>query len=66
MYSIVITDGKIINVNATGVVWSEKPRTIQFVHNSATVAIVNMDNIVGWIKTDYKAESEEKVRRNNE
>lgn len=58
MYSIVLTNGKIINVNATEVEWCEKSRTIKLIKSSNTVARINMDNIVGWINADYKAESE--------
>lgn len=59
MYSIVMTDGKIININANTVEWSEKSRTIIFFNENKTVARINMDNVVGWIDADYKAESED-------
>ena len=60
MYSIVLTDGKIININATDVEWNEKSRTIRLLNNKTVVARINMDNVVGWINADYKAESEDK------
>ena len=60
MYSIVLTDGKIININATDVEWNEKSRTIRLLNNKTVVARINMDNVVGWIDADYKAESEDK------
>ena len=60
MYSIVLTDGKIINVNADEVEWVEKSRIVKLFKDKRIVARVNMNNIVGWIKTDYKEESEDK------
>ena len=59
MYSIVLTDGKIINVKATEVEWYERERMIKLINNRQIVARINMDNVVGWIDADYKAESEE-------
>lgn len=59
MYSIILTDGKIININATEVEWYEKSRMIKLLNNDTTVARINMNNVVGWINTDYKVESEE-------
>ena len=59
MYSIVLTDGKIININATELEWFEKPRMIKLINDRRVVARINMDNVVGWINADYKAESED-------
>jgi len=59
MYSIVLTNGKIINIKATEVEWCETPRMIKLINNRIIVARINMDNVVGWINADYKAESEE-------
>jgi len=53
MYSIVLTDGKIINVNTTELEWIEKSRTIRIFNNRKVVARINMDNIVGWIDSNY-------------
>lgn len=61
MYSIVLKDGKIININATEMYWYEKSQTITLINGGKTVARINMDNVVGWIDADYKAGSEEKV-----
>ena len=58
MYSIVLTDGKIINVNATEVEWCEKIRMIKLIKARRVVARINMDNVVGWIDTDCKMEGE--------
>ena len=60
MYSIVLTEGKIINIKATEVEWCEKSRMIKLINNKQIVARINMDNVVGWINADYKAESEDK------
>ena len=59
MYSIVLTDGKIININATDVEWNEKSRSIRLLKTKTVVARSNLDNVVGWIDTDY-TESEDK------
>lgn len=58
MYNIVLTDGKIININATEVEWCEKVRMIKLFNGRHIVARINMDNVVGWIEAEYKAESE--------
>ena len=63
MYSIVLTDGKIVNINATEVEWCEKSRMAILYYYGITVARINMNSVVGWINTDYKVESEE---QNNE
>ena len=60
MFSIVLTDGKIINVKATEVEWIEKNRLIRLFNGRKVVARINMDNVVGWIDADYKEESEDK------
>lgn len=53
MYSIVLTDGKIINIKADEVEWNEKTRMIKLINSRQIVARINMDNVVGWIDTDY-------------
>lgn len=58
MYSIVLADGKTVQIKADSVEWNEKTRTIKLVYNRRIVARINMDNVVGWIDTEYKAESE--------
>ena len=58
MYSIVLTDGKIINVKATEVEWCEKVRMIKLINNRQIVARINMDNVVGWVDADYFISSE--------
>lgn len=58
MYSIVLTDGKIINIKATEVEWIENSRMIRLINDGQIVARINMDNVAGWIDSDYKEESE--------
>ncbi len=60
MYNIVLTNGEIINVNATEMEWYEEDRMIRLINKRRVVARFNMDNIVGWIDADYRTESEEK------
>ena len=62
IFSIILTDGKIINIEATEVEWcGEKERMAKFKNGYHVVARINMENVVGWIKADYKTESENKV-----
>lgn len=57
MYSIALKDGKIINVNASEIEWSNESRIMKFYGNNdirgrrRIVAIINIDNIAGYIKT---------------
>jgi hypothetical protein len=53
MYSILLSDGKIINIKATEVEWCEKVRMIKLISGGRVVARINMDNVVGWIDADY-------------
>lgn len=59
MYSVVLTNGKIININADDVAWLDKTRMFWFTNGGRVVAKINADNVVGWINADYKVESEE-------
>ena len=66
IYSIILTNGKIINIKATEIEWRKEERMLLFFNNHDTVAEINMDTIVGWmdpvvgyIAQDYKEESEE-------
>ena len=65
MYSVVLTDGKIININANQAEWYEKDRMIKLINDKQTVARINIDNVVGWIDTNYKVESEAKPNDKN-
>lgn len=55
MYNIILTNGKIININANKVEWCEESRTIRLINGIFVVARINMDNIVGWMNADYNA-----------
>ena len=57
MYSIVFKDGKIINVNADGTQWWNESRMLTLYNNGDTVGIFNIDDIAGWINTNYKEKS---------
>ena len=57
MYSIVLKDGKIINVKANKVQWLSQSRAIALFNDRYYVARFNMDNIAGWIEEDYKEKS---------
>lgn len=59
MYSIVLTNGKIINIMATEVEWCEKARMIRLINMGRVVARINMDNVAGWVDSDCVAGSEE-------
>lgn len=66
MYSIALTNGKIINIKADEIEWCEKTRMIKIINNGLIVARINMDNVVGWINEDYKVESEHSLEKENE
>ena len=55
MYSIILKNGKTINIKADDIALHEKERIrlIKF-YDSATslIAEINMDNVVGWARTD--------------
>ena len=59
MYNIVLTDGKIISIKANEVEWCREDRMIKLYNGRRIVARINMDNLVGWIDADYKAETEQ-------
>ena len=59
MYNIVLTNGKIISIKADEVEWCEKARMIKLYNDRRIVARINMDNVVGWIDADYKAETKQ-------
>ena len=63
MYSIMMKDGKIINVNATGTGLWEEAMTLTLYNGVATVGVFNMDSIIGWIDSDYMAESDDALNK---
>lgn len=60
MYSIVLTDGKIIDIKANEVEWYEKSQTIRLINNRQVVARINMNNVVGWIDANNRVEGSDK------
>ena len=54
MYSIILKDGKTINIKADDMTLNvtEKIRVLRFYYGLEMVAEINMDNVVGWIRTD--------------
>lgn len=59
MYSIVLADGKIVNIIADVVEWGERTKTVRFLKGKRLVARINMDNVVGWIETNFMVKSED-------
>lgn len=59
MYSVVLKDGKIININANSTDWWNKDRTLALCNDRDTVGVFNVDNIAGFIDSNFIAEREE-------
>ena len=53
MYTIVLTNRKAMNINADDVTWFAPERMVKFINNDRIVARINMENVVGWVETDY-------------
>lgn len=51
MYSIILKDGKIINIEADDIVLCNNKIIRFYYKNVKIVAEINMDNVVGWVKT---------------
>lgn len=58
MYSIILKNGRTINIKATLVEWHEKSNTIRLLDDDIVVARFHMDNIAGWVKADHKVEAD--------
>ena len=59
MYSIILKNGKIINVTGDSSDWFNESRTLIISNGEVTVGIFSIDNISGFTKSDYMAESED-------
>ncbi len=59
MYRVLMKDGTILDVNATGTELWEENRTLTLYNGVATVGVLNIDSIIGWIDADYMVESED-------
>jgi len=54
MYSIILKNGKIINIKADDMILdvTEKIRVLRFYYSLRIIAEINMDNVAGWVRTD--------------
>ena len=61
MYTIILKDGRTINIKADDMVLNvtEKIRVLRFYYGLKMIAEINMDNVVGWVRTDYIKDNEE-------
>jgi hypothetical protein len=50
MYSVILTNGKIINVIGDDYLFCEKTRTMRIFNKNKEIARINIDNIVGIIQ----------------
>ena len=51
MYSIILKDGKTINIKADDMVLGEM-KVARFYYGLKKVAEINMDNVAGWVRTN--------------
>lgn len=56
MYSIILKNGKIINIEADDMVYDEKVKLVKFYNRRfydsvSLIAEINMDNVAGWVRT---------------
>jgi hypothetical protein len=62
MYNIAFKNGKIINIKADKASWDVENRNVSFFSRKDAhylVAVFNVDNIAGFIKTDCMTESKD-------
>ena len=54
MYSIILKDGKTINIKADDMTLNvtEKIRVLRFYYGLEIIAEINMDNVAGWVRTN--------------
>lgn len=54
MYSVILKDGKTINIKADDMVLNvtEKIRLVRFYDRVSLIAEINMDNVAGWVRTN--------------
>ena len=60
MFNIMLTDGKILAINANEILWNEKSRTIKLLYDREVIAIFNMDQIVGYVHATELINMEDK------
>ena len=52
MYSIILKNGKIINIKADDIVYYEKFNLVRLCDSATSIiAEINMDNVAGWVRT---------------
>jgi hypothetical protein len=59
MYSVIMKNGKVINVDANSQDMLEDIRILKLYNGVFTVGVFNMDNIVGFVKSNHMAESDD-------
>lgn len=52
MFSIILTDGTLKNIEGDSIEWIEKSRMVKIYDFHKLVARINMNNVVGWINSD--------------
>jgi hypothetical protein len=52
-------NGKIINVDANSQAMLEDIRILKLYNGVFTVGVFNMDNIIGWVKSNHMGESDD-------
>ena len=60
-YSIILKDGKVVNIKADRVSWDVENRNVSFLSRKDAphlVAVLNVDSIVGFIRTNYMTDKE--------
>lgn len=60
MYSVIMKNGKIINIDANSTDMCKDTRMLKLYSGIVIVGVFNVDNIIGWVKSDYMEESEDK------
>lgn len=61
-YSIILKNGKIVSIKADRASWDVEDRSVSFFSREDAhhlVAVLNVDSIVGFIKTDYMTEDKD-------
>jgi hypothetical protein len=61
-YSIILKDGKVVNVKADRVSWDMENRNVSFLSREDAphlVAVFNVDNIAGFVRTAYMTEGKD-------
>jgi hypothetical protein len=62
-YSIILKNGKVVNIKADKASWDVEDRNVSFFSRKDAhylVAVFNVDNIAGFIKTDCMTEDKER------